>query len=408
MLDGLFSGLQDELGRAGAPMVDWVGDVAALTEQGWMPRYASELRSRACSRALLEHVLRRRVQSNPSVTIIDCVEVDGLLTSPARAGISGVRLSPRGGGGKRMIREMAADLVVDASGRTSCAPEWLRGLGFAAPEETVVNARLAYASRAVRLPASFQPGWKVLLQRFRASRGRRGGGLYPSESGDWLVTLGGAQEAQPPIDEAGFMEFARKLRPEALANERQPLLYDLLREAQPLSPIVGYQRTDNRLRHYERLAALPDGMVVLGDAVCAFNPVYGQGMSAAAMGAELLFGALRSGLQPGFALNFQRALAKQNATAWLLATGDDTRGMDEKASVALPVAARLKQRYIETFLAMAGRDRAAHHAFMRVAHLVAAPSALFAPALAARVFARMALNVAHNGGQRRAAKGAIA
>jgi 2-polyprenyl-6-methoxyphenol hydroxylase-like FAD-dependent oxidoreductase len=208
-LEGQFPGLQDELGRAGAPMVDWVGDVAALTEHGWMPRYPSKLRSRACTRALLEHALRQRVRANPRVTIVDCVEVDSLLTDPERAMICGVRLSPRGGGGNRSARNMAADLVVDASGRASRAPEWLRELGFAVPDETVVNARLAYASRMVRLPESFRPHWKVLLQRFRLSRGRRGGGLYPTESGNWLVTMGGAQDAQPPIDETGFMEFAR-------------------------------------------------------------------------------------------------------------------------------------------------------------------------------------------------------
>src|SRR5262249_55893947 len=131
------------------------------------------------------------------------------------------------------------------------------------------------------------------------------------------VSLLGGDGDFPPTDDAGFLAFARSLR--------SPALYEAIASAEPLTPIVGQRATENRLRHYDRLARFPDGVVALGDAVCAFNPVYGQGMSAAALGAEVLDGWLgESGHQsPGRGRVFQRRLARATGTAWQLATGAD-------------------------------------------------------------------------------------
>ena len=108
----------------------------------------------------------------------------------------------------------------------------------------------------------------------------RGGIISPVEGGRWLVSLIGGDGDYPPTDEAGFLAFARGLR--------SPALYEAIAEAEPLTPIAGQRATENRLRHYDRLGRFPDGVVAVGDAVCAFNPVYGQGMTAAALGAEVL------------------------------------------------------------------------------------------------------------------------
>ncbi len=105
------------------------------------------------------------------------------------------------------------------------------------------------------------------------------------EGGRWLVTVSGGDGDYPPTDEAGFLGFARALR--------TPDLSEAIKDAEPLGPIVGYRATENRLWHYDRLERWPKGLVALGDAVCVLNPVYGQGMTTAALGAEVLDRCLR-------------------------------------------------------------------------------------------------------------------
>src|SRR5262249_27367837 len=150
----------------------------------------------------------------------------------------------------------------------------------------------------------------------------RGGLVAAVEGGRWLVTLSGGGGDYPPSDETGFLDFARSLRSQAV--------YEAIRAAEPLTPIAGFRATENRLRHYERLDSWPEGLVVLGDAVCAFDPVYGQGMTAAALAAEALSRCLRrygglSGPRPALGRAFQRQVARANVTPWQLSTSSDYR-----------------------------------------------------------------------------------
>src|SRR5262249_26221885 len=146
----------------------------------------------------------------------------------------------------------------------------------------------------------------------------RGGVVSPVEGGRWLVSLVGGDGDYPPTDDAGFLAFARSLRSSAL--------YEAIAAAEPLTPIAGQRATENRLRHYDRLGRFPDGLVVMGDAVCSFNPVYGQGMTTAALGVEVLDRWLREKLShrgPGRSRVFQHRLAQTTAAAWQLAAGAD-------------------------------------------------------------------------------------
>src|SRR5262249_12186690 len=174
---------------------------------------------------------------------------------------------------------LAADLVVVADGRHSRLPEWLAALGYEPPAETVVNSFQGYASRYYRPPTGFAPAWKALYIQQGPPGDPRGGLVSPVEGGRWLVSLMGGDGDYPAADEAGFLVFARSLR--------SPALHEAIAGAEPLTPIAGQRATENGLRHYDRPGCLPDGVVALGDAVCAFNPIYGQGMSATALGAEV-------------------------------------------------------------------------------------------------------------------------
>jgi 2-polyprenyl-6-methoxyphenol hydroxylase-like FAD-dependent oxidoreductase len=299
----------------------------------------------------------------------EAVDVLGLAAGAGGA-VSGVSLRSRDGGGAELL---PADLVVDASGRGSHAPQWLRALGYDAPEETVVNAGLAYASRVYRVPSGRRFPWQALYLQSRAPGERRGGLVLPIEGGRWVVTLTGLGGEHPPTDDAGFLEYARGLR--------SPHLYEAIRGAEPLSPISGHRSTANRLRHFERLARWPERFVVLGDAACAFNPVYGQGMTTAALGAELLDGCLRPGRLAGLGRRFQRELARVNRVPWLLATGEDHR-YPTTTGGSPGWATRWQHRYVDQVMRLSTEDPGVRLRVLEVLHLLRLPSALFTPGLA--------------------------
>lgn len=276
------------------------------------------------------------------------------------------------------IENIDADLVVDASGRGSKLPTWLESLGYTAPAETKVNAFLGYSTRIYE-PASSLPGdWKALLIRVTPPETSRGGGIYRIEGNRWLVTLSGAEGDYPPTDEAGFLEFARSLP--------SPALCDAIKNARPLSPISGYRRTDNSWRHYERLNRLPENIVALGDSVCAFNPVYGQGMTVAALGALALGDCLRAqrGDLTGLTRRFQKKLARVLAIPWALATSADFLfPATEGARPGFP--STVTKGYMHQLGVLAFESPRVFREFFLVLHLVKSPSALFHPHIAAAV-----------------------
>jgi hypothetical protein len=201
---------------------------------------------------------------------------------------------------------------------------------------------------------------------------------FPVEGGRWLVSLVGGDGDYPPTDEAGFLAFAGSLR--------SPALYEAISAAEPLTPIAGQRATENRLRHYDRLGGFPDGLVVLGDAVCAFNPVYGQGMTAAALGAEVLDHWLReeSYCGPGRSRVFQRSLARATTAAWQLSGGADY-GFRTTQGPPRGRLARLTGGYLAAVMRAATRRPWVRRRLTEVLHLLHPPSVLFGPGVLARL-----------------------
>jgi 2-polyprenyl-6-methoxyphenol hydroxylase-like FAD-dependent oxidoreductase len=369
-----------ELAAAGAPTIMWPTEMLWLMPAGWCERFAPGTPFVSMSRELLDwHV--RRLAASPRVTFLPAHDVTGLLASPDGATITGVQHRPRGEDAHEPgpTEQLLADLVVDASGRGSHTPRWLEALGYAPPEETRINAFLAYASRYYAPPEGFQADWKGLFFNAKPPSIPRGGALFPVEGGRWLVTLAGIGGEAPPIDDDGFLGFARTLR--------SPILYEAIKRAQPLSPVVGYRRTDNQLRHYERLQRWPERLLVTGDAACAFNPIYGQGMSVAALDALALHRCLRAQEQArpdgdlsGLSRRFQRAVAAASATPWLMATGEDLRYPTTEG--ARPgMVTRLLHRYLDRVNRAATHDAGVNQAFGQVLNLLAPPSTLFRPSV---------------------------
>lgn len=371
IMEALLPGLRDDLLTAGALPLEWRRHTRVWTRGGWLQGVETDVASVSCSRTLLETVIRRRVLSNSKISVIDGVQVDGLIGEGDR--IAGVRL--RGRAGAETTEECRADFVVDASGRASDAPEWLAALGYDRPEETTVNAYAGYATRLYRKPASFNGDWRILFMAAQYPD-LRGGAIFEIENNVWMVSLGGYSKDYPPADEADFLEYARSLS--------QPDLYEALKDAEPISKVLSYRRTANRVIHYERLARFPKGFVLIGDAVCGFNPIYGHGMTAAVMGVEKLAALLRSHTPDTIGAPFQQALAKQNEAIWLMATGEDFRfPLTEGKRPGL--TGRLTQKYIDQVLAVLPYDHEVAHLFFEVMNLLQPPTALFSPRVMAAI-----------------------
>jgi 2-polyprenyl-6-methoxyphenol hydroxylase-like FAD-dependent oxidoreductase len=387
ILEEVFPGIGEELRQAGALGVDTAADLAWLTPAGWGFRFPSGLELLAFSRDLLDWCVRRRVAALPRVEVREETDVTALIPTGAGNGVRGVVARPRDEGrpeGERLY----ADLVVDASGRASRAPEWLEALGYPRAEETVVNAHVGYASRFYARPRGPRADWKALYVQAAPPGRRRAGIAFPVEGGRLLVSLSGGGRDYPSTDEAAFLEFARSLP--------TPMLYDVLKAAEPLTPIAGHRGTENRLRHYERMPRWPERFVVLGDAACAFNPVYGQGMTVAALGAAELGRCLAEqprhepdGCLSGLAVRFQRRLARLTAAPWMFATSEDLRYREVEGS-APGWATRLMHRYVAAVIRLSTRHAGVRKRLLEVFHMLRPPAALFHPGVLFRVAAQLA------------------
>jgi 2-polyprenyl-6-methoxyphenol hydroxylase-like FAD-dependent oxidoreductase len=378
-LEQLFPGFEADLVAAGVPVIEG-SESLWLNAAGWCRRYQSPIRLLGATRELLEWRARAKVTALGNVQVLEGRETVGLLADRRRDAVTGIRL-----GGRSGDAELSADFVVDASGRSSRAPQWLAALGYLPPTETSINPLLGYATRQYRIPAGFQADWRMLVINAKPPGNPRAGALVPVEGGRWMVALIGAGRDYPPTDDAGFLEFARGLR--------SPVLYEAIKDAEPLSPAYGYRQTDNRRRHFERLRRWPDRFVVVGDASCTFNPIYAQGMTVAAMTAVALDHSLRrhrrrSGLDlAGLARRLQRQVAKANAGAWTMATGEDLRYPWTKG--ARPdLTTRIMHRYADRVLEVTNGNPRVNTAFVNVVNLRHPPTSLLRPGVLLPVLAR--------------------
>ncbi len=377
ILGRLFPGIGDELRAAGA--ASGLRPPVFVTPVGKLPTPPAFAVGDGppgvfASRILIEWHVRNRLLTYPGVRVLHETEATGLVPSSDGGHVTGVRVRARGATDEHTHEFLAADLVMDASGRQSVAPEWLEAMGFGAPPEEMVHSGIGYASRLYRKPAAWPGEWDGIVINGRPPHNPRAGLILPIEDGLWHVSLGGFAGHHPPTDEAGFLEWARRLP--------DPSLYEAIRVAEPVTPIRGYRTPQNRLRRFERMARWPERFIVIGDAVCAFNPIYGQGMTTAALGAETLERVLaREPGAPGpeFARRFQRELAKAIAAPWMIASGEDLRWGVASSGMRGAPGSGLVRRYVERVLRRARQDADVAGAYLNVVGMVAPPSSLFRP-----------------------------
>ena len=373
ILRELFPALYETFAQDGAvPLTS--ADVQWYDFGVWKAPSPDSIKAYCGSRPFLEQYVRRFLAARANVRFIDGCEVNRLCANEDHTRVMGVSLvhhSP-----ERQEEDLAADLVVDASGRGSRAPQWLMSLGYDRVEETSVKVDVGYATRIYRRPSDLPLDWKLLIIFPTPPHEKRSGLVFPIEDDCWMVSLAGRLRDYPPADEAGFLEYARSLP--------DPSLYEAIKEAEPVTPIVTYKYAVNRWRHYERIARLPEGFVILGDAVCSFNPVYGQGMSVAAIEAKVLDVCLRDQQRQGtrndlagFPQQFQQAIVKVVKVPWMLATGEDFRYPETEGK--RPLGMNLLHWYTRRVNELTGSNPMVAGLFYQVLHLLKPPTVLFSP-----------------------------
>ncbi len=349
----------------------------------------ADLPSLAVSRPLLEWYVRHRLLRDERVAVVEHTSVLDLAFTADERRVNGVIVTDRDGGMPRML---AADLVVDSSGRTSRTPEWLERRGYAGPPEEVRRIDKHYATREFRrTPDSGQP----IIRTVAARPGQPRAGIILAREGDrWAVSLMGADGLQPPLELEDFRAWARTLDSPELADAIDGLV--------PLDEGARYRFPANRRRRYERLRDFPTGLVVTGDALCAFDPVYGQGMTVAAVEAEELGLCLADGGTESLAHRFHKRAAAHIDTPWMIAAGGAP-----PSGRRVPVRRRLLDAYLARLVRAATTDPVLATAFLRVTHLVDRPQDLMRPALAVRVLRGHVTSAAPAGDMRQSDRVAV-
>lgn len=374
LLTHYYPDLPDAL-RAGGAIVSDMGEGMHWYAFGGLRLPATVgLEAALMSRPFLEQLVRQRTLARPNVTLRDGCGAAGLLGGAQRQ-VVGVRIEPRIG--EHDGTELHADLVVDCSGRGSRAPAWLRALGYPEPETSEVRVDVGYATRLYRRDPADPRGRTWTLVTPEAPRETRFGGLFPIEGNRWIVSMGGWAGDHCPTNEAGFLAYARSLPLSTIA--------EIVSQAEPLGEIAAYKFSASLRRHYERMRTFPEGYLVLGDAICSFNPTYGQGMTSAAMQAQALDELLteRNNRLKGLASHFFARAVKVVEIPWQLAVGEDFRF--PQTSGPKPAGIGLLNRYVAMVHRATQVDAEVTRAFLKVMNLLAPPSSLLAPGMVLRV-----------------------
>ena len=380
-LSELFPGFERDLVEAGAVLVRSNIDIRFERPGDPVPQRDLGLMNYALSRPAIEFAVRKRLRSCANISLRDRCRVSELSASPDGTAVTGVRFEEGG----VASQELPADLVVDASGHGAPTLALLRTTGLPLPEETVIGIDQFYATGVFHIPGDAPADWKAVLTFGGLSpTSARGALLWPIEENRWIVSLGERHGDAPPGDVDGFMAFARTLR--------TPTIYNAVKNARLDGEIARYGFRDNVLRHFERLEVFPRGLLPIGDSICRFNPVHGQGMSVAAQEACLLRELLAAQSPPGDLLQglakvFLEKIPMLIETPWNVATFDfmhpATRGQR-------PADFETRIKFAAAFMKLAADDPDFHRLTAEVQHLLKPRSVYRDPALLQRVLPLLA------------------
>jgi 2-polyprenyl-6-methoxyphenol hydroxylase-like FAD-dependent oxidoreductase len=333
----------------------------------------------SASRPLLETTLRQALARLPNVTVRQRCSVKEILASDDGQRVTGLTFTHADG----RAETCDATLVVDASGRAAPTLAFLQAHGHTVPQSSEIGVDFAYATAVFAMPQNAPDHWQAAMVFPDPRVSTLYALLLPIEGRRWMVSIGSAHGAQMPGDPNGFMDLLLQLR--------TPTIYNALRHAEREGEIARYAFPASTRRHFDHLPSFPVGLLPVGDSICRFNPVYGQGMSVAAMEAVALQDLLRT-LAPQdqplakLAPAFFTSLLPVIETPWAVANLDfmypQTRG-------ERPADLDMTLKFIAALNRVAAREPAVHKLMLQVQHLLKPRSAYQDPAIMQQVMAEM-------------------
>jgi len=373
-----FPGFGSDLENGGSISIDMGKDLKYYGNGHWRPRQDSGFRIHAQSRPFLEWTLRKRVAELPNVTIHEECRVGEVLFDNQNTRVCGVEY--RQADSNPPLKSLEAGFVVDASGRGSFAPNWLKSAGYEPARSELVKINLGYTSGFYQPPDNLPKDWLGLASNTSGPDEPLGGGIYPVEGGRWLVTMVGYFGDHPPTDHEGFEAHAKRLP--------QPDIYNALQDATPISPIKIYPFVGGVRRFYNELERLPDQFVVIGDAHAALNPIFGQGMTKAALEAKTLEDCLKmraateQGQLSGLQFDFFKRTAEIIEGPWVATNFEDFKYA--KTSGKRPFGFKFKFWYQKKFLSLLETDPELYAKVFRVSNFLESPEGLKSPSIILR------------------------
>lgn len=363
-LDDLCPGLLASLDERGAVGADAGKNFRWYMSGEWRPVFESGRHVRLQTRSLLETCLREKVAAK-NVELRFGAKVDAPIHRDGQ--VVGVRLEDGS--------ELESELVVDTMGRGTKTPTWLEEWGYRRPPRQAVRVDLAYCSGLFEVREGLFPGVSAFLIGAQPPRLKRGAAAFKVEDGRWMITLFGYHGDHAPLEFEDFCEWAKT----AACEE----VHHLLDGATLHGKLRRFKYPQQLRSRYDKLRSFPGRYLVLGDAVCSFDPVFGQGMSVAAREAMIL-GELIDKQGVGVRhRSFQNAIARVIDDPWQMATTEaynwpETTGWK-------PAGAKLLQRFTARLHEKAAEDPELYDAFLDVVHLNERPASLFKPRVLRRV-----------------------
>jgi 2-polyprenyl-6-methoxyphenol hydroxylase-like FAD-dependent oxidoreductase len=374
VMEELFPGIVQELKDATVPSGDLSGSCRWYAQGLRLKQQHGDLITLGVIRPVLEWHIRERVQQIPNVVFVEEHDILGLTTTPDKSKVTGARVQARGESTDKVIE---ADLVVDATGRGSRTPVWLEQLGYEKPFEERKKIDLAYVTQHFRVRPGADPfGKDVAINQIAFPDNPRGNVFFLVEDGKWELTTYGILGDHPPTDQQALYEWLKSLPAKDV--------YEALRYADPVDEPQPFRFPTTLRRHYHTLKRFPEGLLVTGDAVTTFNPVYAQGMSVAALCALTMRQHLHSGAAP-VPLDYFRDLAKDAIdAAWEMTNLVDLTFPGVQGE--RPFKVRMAQKFLKKVQIAATRDGKVTAAYFKAAGLVARPESLQRPGFMLRVW----------------------
>ena len=367
--EDLFPGYCEVLISEGGLIIDLMSDLIHYDRGDYLANGPRRMPLYCASRPLFEHVLRQRVTANESITLRSETQFIDYILDGTDSRVEGVTIREHGS----EESELNADLVVDTSGRTSKTRSWLDDQGFPVPNIDEVHIDVAYSTALVERPQTDRRGLFVPPEPGRT----RGGLMFPIEKNRWTLSLVGIHGDHPPTTKEGFIDYANSLPAPEFGEilESQPLVTD---------DITHYPFPSSRRVRYENLNQFPEDLVVLGDAVCSFNPLYGQGMSTAALQALQLHHSLADHGRERIGMRFFEAIEEVIDAPWTVAVGGDFEF--QETTGPKPRGTDFINSYLDRMIRSAHTDGELREALVRPFMQVEPPSSVMRPRYIWRTF----------------------